>query len=437
MSLANVWRTSRSTCPLAAGVVLLLGGWLIHAPAAPAAEVAIAWGGFRGPGGQGVSSEKGLPTTWGPAKNIAWKVELPGAGTSSPIVVGKRLILTCYSGYNVPGQPQGNMQDLTRLVLCLNLDDGKTVWSTPIESKLPEQESIRDDHGYASSTPAADAKRIYTFFGKSGVVALDHDGKQLWQADVGSDLHGWGSAASPLLYRDLVIVNAAVESQSLVALRKSDGKEVWRATGIQESWNTPILVDVGKKKTELVLAIMGKVLGFEPATGKPLWSCDTDIGWYMVPSLVADKGIVYCIGGRSGGALAVKAGGRSDVTSTHRLWTGKKGSNVSSPILHEGHLYWMHEQLGIAYCANAKTGDIVYEERVDGASQMYSSPVLVEGKLYYTARDGRTFVVAARPEYELLADNSLDDGSMFNAPPAIAGSRFYLRSDRYLYCIGR
>lgn len=140
-------------------------------------------------------------------------------------------------------------------------------------------------------------------------------------SDVGSGIHGWGSAYSPVLYKQLVIVNASVESGSLIALDRKTGREVWNVPGMRESWNTPILVPVDGGKTELVVAILGKILGLDPDTGKRLWSCDTDIGWYMVPSLVHHDGVVYCIGGRSGGGLAVKAGGRGDVIRSHRLWT--------------------------------------------------------------------------------------------------------------------
>jgi outer membrane protein assembly factor BamB len=195
---------------------------------------------------------------------------------------------------------------------------------------------------------------------------------------------------------------------------------------------------VGAGKAELVVAVAGKVLGFAPETGKALWSCKTDIGWYMVPSVVAAEGVVYCLGGRSGTAgLAVRAGGSGDVTDSHRLWTSQKGSNVSSPIYRDAHLYWMHEQRGIAYCAKAATGEIVYEQRLEGAGQVYSSPLLADGRLYYVTRYGKTFVLAAKPQFEQLAVNDLSDRGVFNGSPAVAGNRLLLRSDKYLYCVGK
>jgi outer membrane protein assembly factor BamB len=412
----------------------LLAGILIPAGVSMAPAATSDWSQFRGPGGSGVSAAKGVPLHWSMDQNIAWKTELPGPGAASPIVFGDRVFVTCFSGYAVPGVAGGDLSALQRHVLCFQRPDGKMLWKKDVPAAQPEQDKVRD-HGYASSTPLADANRLYVFFGKSGVFAFGHDGKELWHADVGAKIHGWGSAASPVLYQDLVIINAAVESDALVALNKQTGKEVWRAGGMKESWNTPILVPVAGGKQELVVAIFGKVLGVDPATGEQLWSCATGIGWYMVPSLVNDKDMVYCIGGRTGGALAVRAGGRGDVTQSRRVWTLSKGSNVSSPIFHEGHLYFLHENLGITYCVEAATGKVTYEERISGAGQFYSSPILADGRLYAVSRRGSIFVLAAKPQYEFLTRNELRDRSNFDASPIVDGSRLFIRSDRFLYCI--
>ncbi len=393
------------------------------------------WPAFRGAGGMGISSAKNLPLEWGTDKNIAWKAALPGAGASSPVVFGDRIYLTAYSGFFVPGQ-DGKKDDLKRHLIALKRIDGTTVWDQAVPAKLPEEDRIRD-HGFAANTPAVDASGIYVFFGKTGVFCFSHDGKQKWQADVGSKTHGWGTSSSPVIYGDLLFINASVESESLVALNRSTGKEVWRASGIRESWNTPVVVTDKSGRKELIVAMQGKVLAFDPATGKSLWTCKTDIGWYMVPSIVAADGIVYCLGGRSGvAALAVRTGGSGDVTDSHRLWTSVKGSNVSSPVYRDGYLYWAHES-GIANCAKADTGEIVYQKRLERADQVYSSALLADGKIYYVSRDGRTFVVAAKPEFELLAMNDLKDRSIFNGSPAVDGNRLLIRSDKFLYCIGK
>jgi outer membrane protein assembly factor BamB len=394
------------------------------------------WAGFRGPGGQGHSDAKGLPTTWSAEKNVLWKTALPGPGGSSPILVGKRIFLTCYTGYALPGRPRGNIEQLKRHLVCLDRSTGKVAWTRDVPPALPESARNREDHGYSTSTPVADAERVYVFYGKTGVFAYNLDGRKLWHADVGSRTSGWGSAASPVLCGDLLIVNASVESECLVALDKRTGREKWRAGGIKESWNTPILVPAGQGRTELVVAIHGKVLGFDPATGKQLWSCRTDIPWYMVPSLVTDGRVVYCIGGRgTGGALAVRPGGRGDVTTTHRLWKVRKGSNVPSPIYHDGYLYWAHEK-GTACCAEAKTGRLVYEEPLPRAGQVYASPILADGKLYYVSRWGRCYVVAAKPEFSLLSTNELGRVGTINASPAAETGRLYIRSNQFLFCLG-
>jgi outer membrane protein assembly factor BamB len=393
------------------------------------------WRQFRGPHGQGQGTATGLPTTWSSSQNLLWKTALPGPGGSSPVVFSNRILLTAYSGYAVPGSPGGDLGALQRHVLCFNAADGKLLWKVDVPALQPEQERVRE-HGYASSTPLVDEHRLYVFLGKSGVMAFTHEGRQLWQAKVGDKTHVWGSATSPLLYQNLVIINASVESDSLVALDRQTGQEIWRAGGIRESWNTPILVPVEGDRQELVVAIAGKVLGFDPATGQLLWSCATGIGWYMVPSLVHDQEVVYCIGGRTGGSLAVRAGGRGDVTSSRRLWTLNKGSNVSSPLFFQGHLYFFHENLGVAYCVEAASGRLVFEERIQGAGQVYASPILADGKIFAVDRTGRGFVIAAKPQFELLARNDLRDGGSFDASPALDGNRLLIRSDKYLYCLG-
>jgi len=398
------------------------------------------WPQFRGPGGRATSDERGLPIKWSSEENLAWKTELPGSGSSSPIALGNRVFVTCYTGYGLDRQQPGDMQGLQRHLLCLDLANGTILWDKTTKTLLPEEpyEQWIPRHGYASSTPAADSQRVYAFFGKSGVVAFDHDGRQLWHADVGSKIHGYGSGASPVLYKELVIVNACVESGSLVALDKRTGNEVWRVKGISNAWNTPLLVKLPSGRTELALEIKGEVAGFDPANGERLWTCNTGIRDYVCPSLVAHDGIVYSLGGRSSSGLAVRAGGRGDVTQTHLLWKGtKRGPNVPSPVYHDGHLYFTTGS-AVVRCLDAKTGEIVYEKRLEHSSgDMWPSPVLADGKLYYVSTRGRAFVVAARPQFEQLSYNDLGDDSRFTASPAIAGNQLLLRSDRFLYCVGK
>lgn len=397
------------------------------------------WPQFRGTGALGRSEAKGLPLTWSDEKNVVWKAALPGPGASSPIVLGDRIFITSFTGFATSSREPGEMTNLKRHLLCLNLADGKIIWDTAVPAEMPEQDRIREGHGYASSTPVADAERVYAFFGKTGVFAFDHSGKQLWKTKVGDKLNGWGSATSPVLYKDYLIVNASIESDSLVALDKKTGKEVWRANVSNESWHAPVFVTAPDGSTEVVAAKNGRVLGFNADTGEALWNVKTGIPWYMCPTPVVQDGIVYVIGGRTpNGALAIRAGGRGDVTASHVVWKVGKGSNVPSPILHDGHLYFAHENLGIVYCLNAKTGELVFEERIEPApGQIYASPVMGDGKIYFTGRGGRTVVIAASPKFEKLGENTLESNrGMFNSSPAISGNKILLRSNRALYCLG-
>lgn len=396
------------------------------------------WTQFRGPGGSGVSAARRTPLRWSDTQGILWKTDLPGPGASSPIVFSNRIFLTCYTGYG-PGIREGDMQSLKRHLLGLDRATGRILWNTALPAALPEQERIREDHGYASSTPVADAERVYVFFGKSGVFAFDHEGRQLWNTKVGSELNGWGSATSPVLHRDLVLVNASVESSALVALDRKTGREVWRAPGVKDSWHAPALVTAPNGKTEVVTAMSKRLLGFDAETGAELWRCDTGIYWYMCPTPVVRQDVVYLIGGRGPTVtMAVRAGGRGDVNASHVLWKTGKGSNVPSPVLHGGHLYFVHENLGVALCVKADTGEVVYEERLlPNPGQIYASPVLADDKLYYLGRGGRSVVLAASPKLETLAENTLEGGrGVFNATPAFDGPRLLIRSNRALYCIG-
>ena len=177
------------------------------------------WAGFRGPGAQGVSGQTGLAVTWSETENLAWKTSLPGPGSSSPIVWGERVFVTCYSGYGVDPNDPGDPNNLRRHLVCIRLADGHVLWDRTVPAVLPEDafKGRFQEHGYASQTPVTDGQRVYVFFGKTGVLAFDLSGRQLWQTSVGtgSDKTRWGSAASPTLHQDLMFVNAWAESKRL------------------------------------------------------------------------------------------------------------------------------------------------------------------------------------------------------------------------------
>ncbi len=386
------------------------------------------WKSFRGPGGQGYSSETNLPAEWSDDQNLTWKLKLPGAGSSSPISLGEKLYVTCYSGYGI-GDSGGSLEDLKLHLVCVNRENGSIEWDTKINATKGESKRVRD-HGYAAATPTTDGKHIYVFFGKSGVVKYDLQGQKIWQTSVGDGVHGWGCGTSPVLYQNLVIVNASVESGSIVAIDKESGEEKWRAKSMNRSWSTPHLVDINGKQ-ELVVNSKNEILAYDPASGKELWKCE-GIPDYVCPSIVSHEGVVYVLGGRSSMTVAVKAGGQGEVKE---LWRANVGANVTSPVVFEDHLYWVSDRNKVAYCLKLADGEVVYKERVD--SQPYASSVIADGKIYVVTRRGGTIVLAAKPEFEILSNNKLTDDTQFNASPIISNGKLYLRSDQNLYCIAK
>lgn len=439
---------------------------------APLSAGAADWPGFRGPQGSAVSADSDVPVSWA-KENMLWKIKLPGLGASSPITYGDKIFVTCYSGYGTTlskgmgkggfgkggppkggfgkGEPDTGDQKKLRLhLVCLDSKKGSVVWQKEIEPKLPEAAftGFMREHGYASSTPITDGERIYVFFGKSGVFAFDMAGKQLWRADVGSRTDKWGSAASPILYKNLVIINAAIESGSLIGLDKATGKEVWRTKGISTSWASPLLVESRDGKAEIVLSLFGKIVGYEPDGGKELWYCQGIGGGggggfggfgYTCSTPVAKDGVVYVIGG--GGpsgpatALAVKTGGKGDVTKTHVLWRAKAGASIASPVVVGHHLCWV---AGNAVCLKLDTGEVVYNERVYDGRQEYVSAVAAGDKILALTRFDGLYVLAAGAKFEKLAHNEFaGDKSIFNASPALADGRLYVRSNEFLYCVGK
>lgn len=397
------------------------------------------WLQFRGPGGLGQSEEKGLPVEWSAEKNIAWKVKLPGAGASCPVTRGNRVFVTAYSGYGLDAKEPGKQEDLRRHIVCLDRATGNVLWSKEFQPVLPEHNYAGEGsyHGYAASTPVVDGERLYVFFGKAGVYCFDLEGKELWHSLVGKNTNGWGSGASPILYKESLIVNASVESGALVALDKTTGKELWRTPGINSAWNTPVLVTTPEKKQELVVSVQDRLVAVDPDTGKQLWQAE-GVHRYVCPSVVAHDSIVYAIGGGST-SLAVKAGGSGDVSKTNGLWRLNRGSNVGSPIYHDGHLYWASDSGGVVVCQEAATGKVVFSERLTpDAGQIWASPVLADGKLYFVTKEKGTYVVAAQPRFQQLAHNVIDgDKSRSNASLAVSDGQLFLRNDQYLYCIGK
>lgn len=399
------------------------------------------WVQFRGPNSAGISTATGLPTTWGTGQNVVWSTKLPGPGGSSPIIVGDKIFVTSYSGYAESADNPGDMNNLKRHLICLERASGKILWTKEFAAVMPESEYVGGNntrHGYATSTPVSDGKSLFVFFGISGFYAFDLDGNELWKADLGKGTDGWGSATSPVLYKNTVLVNAGVESEKLYALDKATGAVVWSTGGMTKTWASPVLVDVGGA-IEVVVSLPEKLAGYNPETGEELWFCKGVPDFYVCPSIVAADGVVYATGGRKSATMAVRAGGRGDVSGSHVLWTVDKGNNVTSPVLVDGYLYWMHESRGIAYCVDAKTGAIVFEGELDPKpGLLYASITAVDGKLYAPSQLGGTYVLEAKPAFKQLAVNKFeDDPARVNATIAVSNNQFILRTDQAIYCIGQ
>lgn len=398
------------------------------------------WPRFRGPNGDGISTDGPIPAKWDAEKNLKWKADLPGKGSSSPIVVGERVFVTCYSGYGEAAG--GDDARLTRHLVCVDKTSGEILWTQGVRNNTREDryQGFISEHGYASGTPVSDGQNVYAFFGKSGVCAYDLHGNNLWNVSVGtsSSNRRWGSAASLIVHGDSVIVNASEESRSIIALDRKTGKETWKteANLLELAYGTPKVVKSGDREL-LVLAVPQEVWALNPANGKLAWYCETQLPGNVSPSVNSANGMIYVTGGYPAtGSVAFKAEGKGDITS-NITWKKRDASYVATPVLHEGHLYWINDK-GIAFCMNAETGETVYRERLvgGGGRPVYASPVLCDDKLFVASRWEGVYVIAAKPEFELLAHNKFeDDDSDFNGTPAISGRQMFLRSNKALYCI--
>ena len=407
------------------------------------AAVTTDWPRFRGENGGGIAINANPPTTWSDTNNVRWKTELPGAGTSSPIVSGNHVFLTTWTGY---GERNNNdPEQLKRLVLCFDRNTGKKLWSSevPSETNVDFYDGFLQEHGFASHTPATDGERLYVYFGKGGAAAFDFSGKQLWLVKLGtsSNAKNWGSASSPILYKDTVIINASEESHAVYALDKKTGAQVWKseANSLEYVFGTPTLAE-HNGQTSILLNVPEELWALNPDTGKLRWYVETGLPGNIAPSVVVGEGMAYAFGGFPKlGAIGVRLGGKGDAT-TNVVWTSNNSTYIPTPVLHDEKLYFASDT-GFATCLNAKDGALIFKERLPGASAsgrgkpFYASPVLANGNIYALSRYNGMFVFAAQPEFKLIAQNRFSDTTQFNATPAICGNQIFLRSDRFLYCI--
>ncbi|MEM7475523.1 MAG: PQQ-binding-like beta-propeller repeat protein [Planctomycetota bacterium] len=405
------------------------------------------WPRFRGPLGNGVSADDSIPSTWSPSANIAWKAELPGPGASSPIIVGGKAFVTCYSGYGLTQENPGDIENLVRHLVCIDLASGKKLWQQDVPVSMPEDPYSGigvTAHGYASHTPVSDGKHVFAFFGKSGVHAYDLDGKKLWQAEVGkeSDPTRWGSSSSPIVHNNILIVTASAESQSIIGFDVASGKEVWRqeASGLDGMWGTPSIVESGDR-TELVMCVAGEVWGMDPQTGDLFWYADA-AGQQSYTSVLQNEGRVFAVTGRGGGSIALEAGGSGNVSESKTVWTGRDTASFASPVRHESKMYVIARN--IAKVVDTETGKKVEQFRLNGALQTggrfgsldYPSPVVIGDRMFYMNGSGQMYVFALGEKTEQIALNRFtEDKEIFWGSPAISDNKLVVRSQKHLYCV--
>jgi len=435
------------------------------------------WSRFRGPNGSGVNSDSVVPpVTWSENQNLKWKVDLPGPGLSSPIVIGDRIVLTCWKGYAAGGDDQGSMEDLERSIVCLNRNTCETIWEHSEKALLPE-DSYRGmfaENGYASHTPATDGQRVYAFLGKSGVIAVSlTDGKKLWQKSVGENREGkgWGSASSPIVYQDKVIVPAFIEGDAIVAIDGATGEIAWKqeTPGYRSNWSTPVLVEANDR-VDLVMAVPGEVWGLNPDSGKLRWYCEVPGSDSARASVTAVGDVVVAMAGGRGSntSVAVRAGGKGE---TKPIWEGRDVSSTGTPVIYGSRLYLVKSNVVVAVdmengkrlsqtrltagetqndSGSSAAGAEADERPASGngrsggsggsygggrGGQDYSSPVVAGDKLYYTARAGDLYVVQLADQPKQVAVNRFEGNGEYNATPAISNGELFIRSSKTLYCV--
>jgi len=397
------------------------------------------WPQFRGPKGDGHSDAEGLPLTWSETENVKWKAPIHGKAWSSPVVWGGQVWVS-----TAP-------EEGTRLhAICIDKETGKIVRDIKLfDVVLPQY--VHPFNTYASPTPAIEEGRVYVTFGAPGTACIDtQSGKVLWQRRDLKCNHFRGAGSSPILYRDLLIMNFdGSDNQFVIALNKETGKTVWqmkRSVDFQDlgpdgepqaegdfrkAFATPHVATIDGK--DVLLSSGAKAhYAYDPLTGKELWRVE-ERGQHSASTrpLLGAGLIFFPTGFSKGQLLAVKPGGSGVVTDTHVAWRAKRGvPNKPSLILH-GDLLFMIDDNGFASCLEATSGKELWQERIGGAYS--ASPIIAEGRIYALSEEGRTVVFEAGREYKKLAENKLADG--FMASPAVSDKALFLRTKKALYRI--
>ena len=432
----------------------------------PAVLSAENWPAWRGPRATGVSLERNHPERWSATENVAWQAPLRGAGVSSPVVFGNLVFVTSQEGTGI--RRQGNHPSLVQgaeressgertltasssapaadaeaqrtrfIVAAFDHGTGKRVWEHAFDAEgdLPP---VHDKHNLASPSPVTDGRRVYAWFGTGQLVALDMKGQVVWSRHLGSEYGpftiNWGHASSPTLYKDsLILLCYHSPASYLLSLDAATGKTRWKIDRGKEviSYSTPIVVDA-PAGPELIVNTSEGVEAHNPDTGERLWHF-SESNRFPIPVASAHNGTLYLTRGyRSGPYMAIKTGGRGDISKTHVTWHVPTGAPyVPSALLYDG-LFYMAGENGIVNVVDAATGERVWQERIGGV--FTASPVAGDGKVYLVGETGETVVLQAGRSPKIVARNSLD--GHFVASPAIAGGRLFLRADDRLIAVGR
>jgi outer membrane protein assembly factor BamB len=404
--------------------------WLVMA-FLPGMGFADDWPTWRGPLGDGVSTEAATLTDWGPQKNLRWKVALPSGSNSSPIVRGGRVFVTAASD-------GGKIRSL----LAFDRRDGSKLWQQSVE--FDGRESKHSTNPYCSASPVTDGEVACASFGSAGLIGCTLDGRLLWRKDLGKLEHVFGNATSPVLHGNLCILWCGPGSrQFLLAVEKRTGKQVWRyevpggkpdfnaPSACVGSWATPIIATVSGRE-QLILNAPDELMSLDPRTGKRLWYA-RGIGKLAYASPVIWEDTVVAMSGYHGPVLAVRATGDGDVTKTHRLWQldKRQPQRIGSPLASDGRLYCVNEN-GTAACFDLRTGEQLLSSKERVCGQTWSSLVQAGGKLYVSSLSGETAVL--NRDLSVVARNRLSD--RIASSPAVSDGQIFIRGYDHLYCIG-
>ena len=405
------------------------------------------WPQFRGPRGDGTSTAREVPLTWSETNHLAWKAPIPGRGRSSPVILGDRIWLTTAIEQGVVRTRIGpdDMQTAEHVSLrmvCLDTAAGRIRWET-ILFEVEQPDPVHWLNSWATPTPAAEGDRVYCDFGTFGTACLDSTtGEVLWKTRIPSD-HQVGPGSSPVLFRNLLIlVRDGREAQFVTALDQATGQPVWRTDrppinvssgNLKKSFVTPLLVEAGGR-TQLVSPAAHWVVSYDPASGKELWRARHGDGFSIGTCPVFAHGLVFFgTGCFKPQLLAIRVDGEGDVTSSKVAWKSLKQVPImSSPVAAADEIYWVSDE-GMATCADARTGEIRWQERLGGGH--LASPLHAEGRIYFFGQDGRATVVKASPQFEKLAANKLE--GIVIATPGLTDRTLFLRTDTHLYRISQ